>query len=188
MKKCTKCGIEKNLDQFSKRLGTKDNLKTECRSCNNLRCKIFLENKENREKARIRSLEFYKKNKEQHILKGKEWYEKNREKVIKSSRQWQKENREKKLHTARIYKKKQRELEKARKLVNADFKKRQRSCHFKVYHAIKKGRLIRPETCEKCNEKKQLHAHHEDYMKPLEVMWLCIKCHHLQHNKRMDIP
>lgn len=43
--------------------------------------------------------------------------------------------------------------------------------------AIKKGLLIR-KPCEVCGAEK-VHAHHEDYLKPLEVRWLCPK-HHYQ--------
>lgn len=32
--------------------------------------------------------------------------------------------------------------------------------------------------CESCGEAKPLDGHHEDYSKPLEVVWLCRPCHH----------
>lgn len=44
-----------------------------------------------------------------------------------------------------------------------------------VTHAIEKGRLKR-KPCEKCGDPKA-HAHHFDYTKPLEVVWLC-SVHH----------
>lgn len=48
----------------------------------------------------------------------------------------------------------------------------------RVYAAIKSGRLQKPEACENCGDRsKPPHAHHEDYNKPLEVMWLCRRCH-----------
>jgi len=34
--------------------------------------------------------------------------------------------------------------------------------------------------CEHCGDTKSL-AHHEDYSKPLVVMWLCQPCHSLRH-------
>lgn len=46
-----------------------------------------------------------------------------------------------------------------------------REAHYQVLRAIKKGLLIR-KPCLKCGVKK-VHAHHEDYSKPLEVLWLC---------------
>lgn len=43
--------------------------------------------------------------------------------------------------------------------------------------ALKLGILQKPDKCEKCGLAKKLTAHHEDYMKPLEVEWLCYECH-----------
>lgn len=46
-----------------------------------------------------------------------------------------------------------------------------------VKAALKQGNLIRPSICEKCPNETKLHAHHQDYNKPLEVIWLCVPCH-----------
>ena len=46
-----------------------------------------------------------------------------------------------------------------------------------VYQAIANGILIRPSICSNCNKERRISAHHEDYDKPLEVIWLCDKCH-----------
>jgi len=35
----------------------------------------------------------------------------------------------------------------------------------------------RPTRCERCGRKRLLEKHHEDYDQPLQVMWLCKKCH-----------
>lgn len=54
-----------------------------------------------------------------------------------------------------------------------------------VRTAIAKGMLCRPETCSQCGRidsraadgRTLIHAHHRDYCKPLDVEWLCSKCH-----------
>lgn len=46
-----------------------------------------------------------------------------------------------------------------------------------VKRAIKQGKLIRPETCERCGCSCTPDAHHCDYSKPTDVMWLCKGCH-----------
>jgi hypothetical protein len=51
----------------------------------------------------------------------------------------------------------------------------------KVYYAIKTGKLIKPTKCSDCNEEKFLQGHHEDYSKPLNLIWLCTTCHHKKH-------
>lgn len=48
-----------------------------------------------------------------------------------------------------------------------------------VHNALRDGKLLR-RPCEECGCKKT-QAHHHDYSKPLEVRWLCFKCHKLEH-------
>jgi hypothetical protein len=49
--------------------------------------------------------------------------------------------------------------------------------------AIKKGIIKIPERCSNCNKNKKLHAHHPDYSKPLDVVWLCPRCHGMAHHR-----
>ena len=53
--------------------------------------------------------------------------------------------------------------------------------HSSVARAIRNGSLSR-QPCIRCGEVKSL-AHHEDYDKPLEVMWLCQPCHKQRHKE-----
>lgn len=49
--------------------------------------------------------------------------------------------------------------------------------------SIKKGYLIRPDTCSQCGKHhKRIEAHHDDYNKPLEIRFLCIRCHQAFHS------
>lgn len=53
-----------------------------------------------------------------------------------------------------------------------------------VSNAIRCGELIRPEKCSVCNINAKTEAHHDDYSKPLNIRWLCKRCHvawHLLH-------
>jgi hypothetical protein len=56
-----------------------------------------------------------------------------------------------------------------------------RSAHRSLYKAVRSGRVLRPENCEKCGKAGRLHAHHEDYSRPLDVHWLCVTCHRRLH-------
>lgn len=48
----------------------------------------------------------------------------------------------------------------------------------KVSTALRSGKLVRPESCQDCRGVVQrLHAHHENYSRPLDVLWLCVPCH-----------
>jgi hypothetical protein len=51
-------------------------------------------------------------------------------------------------------------------------------------HAVKKGIICKPNSCEKCHENKRLHAHHwNGYDHPYDVVWLCPSCHHAAHGR-----
>jgi hypothetical protein len=56
--------------------------------------------------------------------------------------------------------------------------------HKLLDEAVKNGDLERPDTCERCGLKssRALHGHHRDYSRPLEVLWLCAKCHGAEHH------
>lgn len=50
--------------------------------------------------------------------------------------------------------------------------------HMAVNSAVRHGKLTKSTSCERCGARDVLlHAHHEDYSKPLEVEWLCTGCH-----------
>ena len=60
--------------------------------------------------------------------------------------------------------------------------------------AIEKGIVKRKIACEKCGSKPifkdgrtGIQAHHNDYNKPLEVIWLCQKCHHEWHKNNKAV-
>ena len=46
-----------------------------------------------------------------------------------------------------------------------------------VWLALKSKAISKPKTCSECLKKKKLESHHDDYSKPLDVIWLCHKCH-----------
>ncbi len=50
-----------------------------------------------------------------------------------------------------------------------------------VGKAIKKGILSKNDFCCLCGSTKYIQAHHDDYNKPLEVKWVCRKCHYKIH-------
>ena len=49
-----------------------------------------------------------------------------------------------------------------------------------VFKAVKRGELTRPAACEECGAaERQITAAHDDYSRPLDVRWLCRRCHSL---------
>jgi len=59
--------------------------------------------------------------------------------------------------------------------------KRRHRAHSAVRRAILNGVLVRQQ-CERCGNPKSV-AHHEDYDKQLDVMWLCQPCHKDRHKE-----
>lgn len=62
----------------------------------------------------------------------------------------------------------------------------------KVTCALVAGIVKKPLTCTLCHKKGKLEAHHEDYDKPLDIVWLCRSCHGKRHQERyrdgLDAP
>ena len=75
-------------------------------------------------------------------------------------------------------------MEQVTKRMRKDHPEKQ-AAHNAVARAVRKGTLIKPSSCERCPRADHLHAHHDDYTKPLDVMWLCPVCHKVRH-KELD--
>lgn len=59
--------------------------------------------------------------------------------------------------------------------------KKKREARYKFWNSFKRGR-IKKLPCEKCKTEELVEAHHPDYNKPFEVMWLC-SLHHKEWHK-----
>lgn len=49
--------------------------------------------------------------------------------------------------------------------------------------ALKSGTLVRAKKCASCGQRRRTQAHHADYTKPLDVQWLCSRCHRIEDMK-----
>jgi hypothetical protein len=85
----------------------------------------------------------------------------------------------------------ERRIESAKKYVQENGHRRRKydpeksPARIAVYRAIKRGSLIRPNSCERCGVKGQPEAHHHkgyDKKNRLDVIWLCSRCHPLAEN------
>ena len=57
-----------------------------------------------------------------------------------------------------------------------------RAANVIVGNAVRDGRLTK-ESCESCETDKNIHGHHDNYSKPLDVRWLCAACHRKWHDE-----
>ena len=58
--------------------------------------------------------------------------------------------------------------------------------HKKLHTAMAAGKL-KKKPCTKCGKTKGVHAHHFDYSKPLNVIWLCPEHHKEIHQKEASL-
>lgn len=56
-----------------------------------------------------------------------------------------------------------------------------RKAHIILGNALRDGKIIK-QPCEVCESTDRIHAHHDDYSKPLDVRWLC-PVHHTELHK-----
>ena len=87
----------------------------------------------------------------------------------------------------REYDRQRAKLRKRRDQTNATARRRHKAypektaAHNAVTRAIRKGSLARPGQCSNCGVECKPNAHHDDYSKPLDVRWLCRRCHGILH-------
>ena len=60
--------------------------------------------------------------------------------------------------------------------------KEKRAAHILLGSAVARGRISKG-PCKVCGTTEKVQGHHEDYAKPLEVIWLCQKHHKELHSK-----
>lgn len=168
MKKCRKCGIEKMLSEFPKHKSLKDGHRAQCIAC-----------------YRVKRDAWEKDNHEKKLQLRTEYRERNREKIRLSDQTMYASNPEK--HRQRMRK----SVDKYLGSKGKETRKKHREENPELYEAwkqyqsaIKKGILIRPESCQICGKNcSRIEGHHSDYSKPLDVIWVCKTCHRHIHRK-----
>ena len=113
---------------------------------------------------------------------AKEWREANKERKKKNDSEYAKTDKAKKQREE--YRKSQKGkdiMAESRKKWNKKNPKKVRA-EVMAHNAIRDGKLIK-QPCEVCGRSDRVHAHHCDYDKPLDVMWLCPICHRAWHNE-----
>ena len=103
---------------------------------------------------------------------SKKWREKNPAMAQKVARRWEQKNPEKKRKMRRRYRRD-----------NMD----KRAVHRAINKAVRRGKLSRPDRCSNCGSGGKIHAHHEDYSRRFDVVWLCPLCHAGVHRGRIKL-
>lgn len=56
-----------------------------------------------------------------------------------------------------------------------------------IANAIRAGYIVKPLYCTRCQKDCRVEAHHSDYSKPLDIEWLCTKCHRIVDAERIIV-
>ena len=161
-KTCTKCGEEKPLALFYRHKKSKDGLTQSCKSCVNVRVAEYRATPKGRE---------VKRSSERRRSQTEHGKASARARVAKYSKT------DAGFLTRKRYFVSKRPTERYRKENPEKYE-----AHKKVQIALLMGWLTR-QPCIKCDEKAD--AHHEDYSKPLEIVWLC-RAHHKERHREID--
>jgi hypothetical protein len=174
MRICRRCKVEKHDEQFGKLKCSKDGINPRCRQCCCDSVKRATKSPEAIAKKKIYVSEWQKQNREKRLEQSRNWYERNLEKAREMSLVATK----KYLGTEHGKKKRN---ERTQKWDSDNPEKRR--VHDRTMYAVETGKLIRPDNCSRCQKVCTPHAHHEDYSKPFDVIWLCSTCHFYLHHQ-----
>lgn len=140
MKRCFKCGIDKERSEFYAHPAMGDGLLGKCKECTKLDARAVRKSKlEHYREYDVRRLQDNKERRAKMYLRSPVYRQRNPEKY---------------------------------------------HAHSLVASALRCGRLIKL-PCQRCGTTVNVHGHHEDYSKPLDVMWLCA-VHHAQRHLEIE--
>lgn len=153
-KRCSTCGERKPLDEFHRHKGTRDGRNSVCKPCAIKRATAWNRDHPSRRAEIVKQEQ--KRHPERMAAQRKRHRERHRAKFVEH----------RKRHEARHPEKTQ-----ARR---------------KLEDAVQKGYVSKPDICSRCLGQVpavDLHGHHHDYSKPLDVEWLCRVCHNAEHQQ-----
>jgi hypothetical protein len=164
---CSKCKQDKPVDDFHKNRSRPSGYAHECKACKN------------------KYISEWKSDNAAHVKDyAKRYRAQNADPIKECKKRWQKNNESHVKEYQEAYQQSERgkKAQKAAKIRHR--MKHADHCYARdaVNHAIKRGEITEG-PCEICGSKEKIHAHHDDYSKPLKVRWLCAK-HHNEFHKQ----
>ncbi|OTZ47830.1 hypothetical protein [Bacillus thuringiensis] len=177
MKECTLCKETKSLEDFPfnsrpKKDGTRSK-SARCKQCT-------------KEASRKHKQKHYENNKQAYYDRNKSRREADPNGTAEYQRNYYRENRDELLEKQKAYSQTEAGLE-ARQRAYTNYRnttegKMKEKARAAVNHAVRDGKLIKPDCCDLCKTEGPVEGHHEDYEKPLEVIWVCKQCHEDIHH------
>lgn len=158
---CKKCKIEKDITEFAKCKDCLYGYSHKCKSCDNLRS--FLNRKKNPDRENKRVRDHNKKRAKEDPEYWSKRYQRYKEIQKRNIKRYREKNPEKPNEWQKAIRKKDPRKMRANNWVN---------------YNLRCGNIQKAKICQRCNIKAdKIDAHHEDYDKPKEIIWLCRTCH-----------
>ena len=129
---------------------------------------------------------YHIKNKEKKDAYNHEYYKKNRENIIQRHRNYARENKDKLLEQNRdYYSRHKEEMRKKKQKIREE--RKYKKIHDQTQKEINK-RWWYPKKCAICERSAKIYAHHPDYNKWNEVVFVCSACHSWIHRWEIICP
>jgi len=173
-KVCAACGETKGVSEFYQDKRASDGLYSSCRSCSGKAGSRY--GRKKRVAINARRRQRYAENPEPAKSRSKARYIKDKEKILASQRKYVRRNRERIRERSLAYIKAHGEQRAETTARYRETHKAEIHARSATQHAILCGRLVRG-PCEACGTMESIEAHHDDYSRPLDVVWLCTKHH-----------
>ena len=168
MKVCRSCGVNKPIDQYRQVVGGKHIwCERQCKSCNTKARLVWA--RENPEKTRLVKQHY----RERHLEKLRAY---DRVRNRQPDRLAQINERTRVHYQTEEGKRQNYERVKRWREENPE----KYVAHTIVGNAVRDGKITK-RSCAVCGQTKNVDAHHDDYTAPLDVTWLCRKCHGSVH-------
>jgi type II secretory ATPase GspE/PulE/Tfp pilus assembly ATPase PilB-like protein len=152
---CNVCKVSQSIGNFYKHKTSSRGVRKVCKACHKDYSQV------NKERIKQNGRIYREKNREEISRKKKAYRESHREEINKYLREYRHNGYNKRMQTDEVLVAKKA----ARRRLN---------------YCISAGKIERPDSCEKCGVSCKPDGHHDDYSKPLDVVWLCKSCHGLE--------
>ncbi len=115
----------------------------------------------------LKSCQVYKQShKAAAAVRDREWRQQNRARINSQAKDWQSRNPGNRAGILRKWRQANPDKNRAQNRLNK---------------AVRTGKIVRSASCQSCGKACRVEGHHADYAKPLEVQWLCRRCHSHVH-------
>jgi hypothetical protein len=161
MRKCQKCNETKPLEEFHKNKSRPLGRNYVCIPCTSAYSREYVRRSDAKIKAAARSKKYHATD---HARERTRRYDKS----------------EQRMAYKKTYNKSKSHVESRAKIAKRLRVEGKTKAHKLVFHRLTK------QPCERCGSTIRVHGHHEDYSKPLEVMWLC-PIHHAERHREIKI-